>query len=413
MFRAFTQIAGASMIAQLLTILVMPLITRLQSPDSLGKYQLFATIALVVTPLVTGSLDLAIKNSSSNYQAASNLKVAMQYSLLVSLILLLLYPIFFLVLSGTELDWFIAYLPLLYIFVYLSANFQYAMAHYNSKKNYGTLSTYTLTKSIALNSLKVTFSIFLKSGNGLILALVLTEFLQLVRVLRLNYSNAYRTLSVINWEIFTRRLAKNRVYPTYVSTSSFVSILMNWYPVLLTGAFYGSYYAGLLGLAFMVVNTPVYPMISALQSVCFGELAREKTEKKLLAVYGKSMFLGAIPAVFGLILLGFYGEKLFGLIFGNEWNVAGDLAFISFVPVSMALIFSPIYDTLNHLFSFQKIFLILKSMFLLVGGTVTTSLAYYAYDFKYFLMSFSIAMSFMHLVLFLLAVYLARIKMRS
>ena len=407
MFKPLLQLASANILAQIISFSVMPIVTRLHTPDSLGKYQFFITLALVLTPFVSGSFAIAIESSPSNYRALINLKLAMQFSLVIILILSVVSPFLMLIIAQSKIDWFTFYLPLLIIFMYLSANFQFAMAFLTNSSNYGSQSTYTITKSGISNILKLFFSLLSKTGFSLVWALLITEIFQIMRVLRVNYKSMFKFLTNFNWYAFKRSLIALKVYPTYVTMGTVLSILMNWFPILITGILYGPKYAGLLGLAFMVVNTPIYPFISALQNICFGELARERTSEKLISVYKKTIVLSLLPSIFGLIILNYYGEELFSIIFGEKWRIAGKYAFICFIPISFSFILSPVYNTLNHFFSFQKIFFWINFISLLIGGTATSYIGYNSFEFSWFLIAFAITMSVSHLALFLISVSLA------
>lgn len=407
MIKPLAQLVSASLLAQVISLGIMPIITRLHTPESLGKYQYFTTLALVIAPVISGSLALAIKSSSSSYRALVNLKLAMQFSFIFLIGLLLIFPIIVFFLLESTMSWFVYYLPLLFVFVYLSSNFQFAMAFLTNNRRYGNQSTYTITKSAISSVLKLAFSLLSKSGFSLVWALVITEGLQLVRILRVNYKVVFKFFIKFKWRVFKRSLVKVRIYPTYVTMATVLGILMNWFPILITGFFYGPEYAGLLGLAFMVVNTPIYPFISALQNICFGELARERTFNKFVSVYKKSILIALVPSVAGLFVLGMYGEWLFVIIFGEQWQAAGAYAFVCFIPMSLSFIFSPVYSTLNHFFSFQKIFFWINVFSLLVGVSVTSYIAYKELSFEWFIIAFAATMTVSHLILFFISVLLA------
>lgn len=405
LFKPLIQLASASMFAQIISFSVMPFITRIHTPDSLGKYQFFVTSALVLVPFISGSFTYAIKNSQSNYRALINLKLAIQFSFMCLILLFFCLPILILLLRG-RVDWFIPYLPLLFIFVYLSVNFQFAIALLTNNRNYTTQSTYTVSKSIISNLLKLIFSFFSKSGFSLVLALIVTELFQVLRIMSVNYRGIFKFLIKFKWYRFKCELLNNRVYPTYVTMTSVLGILMNWFPILITGILYGPKYAGLLGLAFMVVNTPIYPFITALQNVCFGELGQDRTKHRMIRVYMKSMIISLIPSICGVYVLAIYGERLFIFIFGEGWGIAGKYAFICFIPIALSFILSPIYNTLNHFFSFQKVFFWINLLFLLIGFSTTFYIGYESYGFELFLLAFALTMIASHLVLFFASVFL-------
>lgn len=400
MFKPLIQLVGANLLAQIISFSIMPIITRLHTPDSLGKYQFFITLALVLTPFISGSFAIAIESSTSKHRALVNLKLGMQFSFIVVIALIIISPIIMFLLSTSQIDWFTFYLPLLVIFMYLSANFQFAMGFMTNSKNYSNQSTYTITKSGVSNILKLCFSMISKTGFSLVFALVVTELFQVYRVVRVNYKGIKSFLIRFKWKVFKHNFFEVKIYPTYVTMATVLSILMNWFPILITGIFYGPKYAGLLGLAFMVVNTPVYPFISALQNVCFGELSRSRTASKLKSIYKKSMLIALIPCILGLGILYIFGKDLFSVIFGNEWRSAGEYAFVCFIPISLSFIFSPVYNTLNHFFSFQKLFFWINGLSLLIGGSVTSYIGYNSYSFNLFLYAFASTMSISHLILF-------------
>lgn len=414
LLKYLAQLAGASVIAQIISFSIMPIITRLHTPTSLGEYQLFTTIALVLGPFTTGSIHLAIQSSNSKYSALITLKLGVQYSLLIFILLLALLPLEILILQIVNLSWFAYYLPLLLIYLLLAANFQFAMAYLTNSRDYAKQSTYSITRSGISNFLKLVLSRYFSATSfSLILPLILTEIMQLVRVVGRDYKKLFKFVFNFSLFNFKRKLNERKAYPTYVSLTSSISIVRNWFPILVTSSLYSPKYTGLLGLTFMVINTPVYPFISALQTVCFGELAQDNSLKKMLSVYKKSFLLAIIPAISGLVTLSLFGEKLFSIIFGKEWITSGSYAAICFFPIALSILLSPIYTTMNHFFSFQKLFFWINLLFLAIGLTVTTFIGLNNLPFTYFLIAFSITMSINHLALFAISILLSckRVKL--
>lgn len=381
----------------------MPAITRMHDPKSLGEYQLFTTLSLVLLPFVTGSLNLAIKSSHDAIKSKENLRLGIQYSLIIFILLNLLLPLEVFILRAINLDWFISYLPLLFIFLLLSSNYQFAMAYLTNSRQYSQQSKYTILKSGGSNFLKLVLSKVHATSLSLIIPLVLMEFILLFK---LKKNKSLNILNNSNYFQFTESIKKQKIYPSYVSLTTVISILRNWFPILITGSLYGPKYTGLLGLTFMVVNTPIYPFISALTNVCFGELAQDRTPNKMIDTYKKSMIIASIPSFLGLILLNLLGERIFETVFGSEWKQAGLYAAICFIPIALSSVLSPVYDTLNHFLSFQKIFFLVNLVSLIIGLFVTIWIGKNNLPFTYFLVAFSTTMSLNHIILFLISLVL-------
>lgn len=412
MYKPLLQLASASLLAQIISFSVMPIITRLHSPESLGQYQFFTTVALVLTPFVTGSFQFAIKSSKTRHRALVNLKLAMQFSFLFFCLLFLVSLLSIPFLLKSSLSWFALYSPLVVFFVLISANFQFAMSYLTNERSYSGQAKYSVTKSVISNSLKLAFSYFSKSAFSLVLAVVLTEVFQVARLIRHSYRSLLGSLLNFNLKFLKRGVYKERRYPTYVTFTSVLAILMNWYPILITGFFYGPEYAGFLGLAFMVVNTPVYPFIGALKNVCFGELARDFSPNKCVSVYRKSFAVAIFPCVLGITVLGFYGGDVFSFVFSKEWEVSGFYAFVCFFPISLSFLLSPIYSTLNHFLGFQKVFFVINLSVLMAGVIATSYVGYIGGDFTWFLVCFAATMSINHLLLFAFSLYFTSAKLK-
>lgn len=400
LLKNITKLTGANLLGQLISILVMPIITRLHNPASLGEYQFFTTIALLLAPFISGSFGMAIINSSSKEIAINNLKVGIRYSVYTTLFFLTITPILIYFLNNSKLDWFSYYLPLLVLFVFFSVNFQFIISYLNNEKKYEVITKMTFEKSVVSNFLKVFFSIINKTAISLTIALIVTEIFQIYKFIKKN--NIKKIISMSN-NCFLKELKRNKNYPIHYTGYSVVSILMNWFPVLITGYYYGAHYAGILGLSLMVVNTPIYPIISTLQNICFGELSRVDSVADYLIVYKKIFFIALVPAVAGIVFLFLYGETIFGLFFGKIWSEAGLYAAISYIPISICLIFSPIYSHLCLKMRIQNIFLgvnILIFIFSLISFMI---ISFSDLGFIYFVISCALFMALNHTILFVIS----------
>lgn len=381
----------------------MPIITRLHTPHTLGEFQFFTTVALLLAPLMSGSFAIAIKSSKNRYQSYLYLKAGIFYTVFFLFILIAISPIILILINESGVSWFSEYYFLLIFFVFLSCNFQFAISIMINLKKYKEQSVLEVKKSIVFNSLKLMLSYYSKTAFSLVYALVISEFIQLLLVLRKNIFLLKRIILLSKKINLKKEFNILRKYPTYVTFSNIISIFFNWFPILIAGYFYGSYNIGLLSLAFTVVNTPIYPFITILQSICFGELSRGGINKKSIKIYKKIFIIALIPSVFGLIVLHSFGEVLFSFVFGDVWYKAGSYAFYCFIPVSISMIFLPFYSTLNQILGLQKTFFKVQVGLLILMIGVFFILLYNNLNFDFFIIFYSSSMVIVHILLFLIS----------
>ena len=403
MIKNLFQLISSGAAAQAISLIIMPIITRLHSPESLGQYQFFTTLALVIAPFFSGGFAFAIKSSSSLHVALTTLKTAVYFSIIFLLSLILISPIIILILKINNLSWFIPYLIFLLIQLFVSVNLQFGLAFLNFNRQYSLLSKLAITKSISQNSLKLGFSLMNPHSLSLILPLIIADLIQALRLVK---PSNLKFILRFKYKKFKKDLLRLRVFPTFVAPTSSISIILNWFPILVTASLYGDYYAGMLGLVFMSLNTPTYPIIDSLKTLCYGEFKNPNNLKQIINIYSKSMLIAAIPSLLGIVILYFYAEPLFGFVFGKKWEPAGLYALICFIPISLSFMLSPVYSTLSHFYSFQQVFLWINLFCLILASIITTYIAFKAYDFWYFLISFSVIISINHIVQFIAAVLL-------
>src|SRR5699024_604317 len=80
---SFSILASGSVIAQLITMLVSPIITRLYSPEDMGNYTLIVTAVSIFGPVISLKYDMAILLVESEKE----LKAILRASGLISIIL--------------------------------------------------------------------------------------------------------------------------------------------------------------------------------------------------------------------------------------------------------------------------------------------------------------------------------------
>lgn len=311
-------------IAQGLSILISPILSRIYTPEEFGVFALYASIVGIIGVIATGRYELSIVISKSDEEANSLVKLSLKIALFISgalmVLALFLADYFATLLKTPEIKNWLYIVP---VSVFLLAFYNTFNLLFTRFKAFNKISNAGIIQSTTTNGLNLGLGVFNNGALGLILGQIIG---QLASVVYLFKSNGY-SLSTI-------RKSKMRVgkkyahFPLKNGLSGFLNILANQLPVLLISSLFGAAIIGFYSLVLKVLNLPMSLIGKSFSQVYYQKIAEihkneddgefrfvRNTTLKLLA-------LGAIPS----IILFLFGEELFSFVYGDEWAFSGQIA---------------------------------------------------------------------------------------
>ncbi len=343
------QVGGGAVVGQLITLLAIPLLTRLYTPEEFGTLAVYASIVFIAFSVAALRYEIAIPLPGKSAVAAGLVVASLICVAAVGAALAVV--VYF---GGDEIVEILnapglrAYLWLVPVGV-AGGGFYRVLNHWAiRKKAFKAIARTKISQNVSMVFTQVGLGVAgagpvglivgdvigRAGGSGTLLALVLRQDTRLFRALKLRRIAAA-----------ARRYVR---FPLYSSGSALFNSAGLQVPALLVAAVYGVQAAGFFSLSQRVVSTPSWLVSQAVNQVYFGEaaeMARERPEhlyRLYLQLSKYLMLLGAVIAV-GLATL---SPLLFPIVFGGEWTEAGvyaqflALAFLGqFVvaPVSLTL----------------------------------------------------------------------------
>lgn len=318
-------LTSGTVIAQLISYAVTPLITRLFTPEDFGEIGVFMRVVAFLTALGTARYELTLPLPKSDHHAFQLFRLSLKisfYTVFVSLFFGLLYWLF----TGVENS------TLVFILFVTVATF------FMIFKNIGT-NWAVRTKAFKL----ISYSSVLTSvtSNGLKL---LTGFLGF-GVIGLIISTVVGTIAGVSFYLID--FFKNKSTPKYSKSRAKMYVLSQRYKEFpkvnlphtlidsvreLLIAFFLTYYLstslfGSYDLSFKMLKIPLLLIGSSIGQVLYQraseKYARNESIYLLLEkTVGLLFLISIIP--FGVVF--FWGESLFVFVFGEEWKLAGQIA---------------------------------------------------------------------------------------
>lgn len=342
-------------IAQAIPILMMPILTRLWSPEEFGVFATYMALVAILGVIATGRLDMALMLPKKNEDALRIMLVSLMMSLIF---VLLLYPIIFavdelkFVLGVFIHDWH--YLVPLGVLLY--GFYALMIAWHNRNKNYGLMSQSRVIQSSSISFSQMVVGLLVKFNLGLIVSDLLGRLISIILIIK---SSGLLNLKIQFHMVKKFALLKRyKKFPLLEAPASLVNVSAHQLPFIVLPLIFSPVVAGLYFLVFRVLMMPASLVGTAVLEV-FKNRAQEDFKKtgscrRIFIKTGLILFLmGLIPAM-TLIL---FAPSLFTFVFGEEWREAGGYAQI-LAPLALAQFVSA---PLSYVLVFrEKLFLDLK-----------------------------------------------------
>jgi O-antigen/teichoic acid export membrane protein len=373
------KLVGGTAIAQALSILASPIITRMYGPEAFGLSALFASLTGIIAVVASLRYEMAIMLPEKNRDAANlmalSLILASAMSCMTALVFGFCGDAVASLLKVSELE---SYLWMVPISVFLSGLF-FVLNYWKSRtKNFGNISIAKVAASVATTGtqLGAGFAGY-PTGGSLIGAGLLGSTVSIVvlgRKILQDDGKIFR--ESINSKEILLALKRYKNFPLLDSWAALLNTVSWQLPIFLLSSFFSSTVVGYYSLGLMVLQMPMSLIGSAIGQVFFQEAAEAKilSKEKLTKIVESTFFYLCIIGLFPILLLSLTGNEIFIIIFGLKWAEAGIFAQILAIWIFFWFIYSPtstlfsIFEVQGNYLIFNVILIITRSLALYIGG---------------------------------------------
>jgi lipopolysaccharide exporter len=376
--RNVATLMSGTAVAQAVTVLSAPLITRLYDPTAFGHYGLVLAIAAPVAIIASLRYELAIVLPARDDEAADLLALSLGLALIVPLLVA-----FGLVAFGDHVARAVgddSIRPLLWwvpIIVALTGVFQSASYWYIRRERFNHLAVTTTGKAVATFGVQAAAGV----GGGAAMGLVGGHVVGLaagvvalwVRIVCRDRSQIMGQIRVSSIIAAARTHAR---FPAYSAPQALVNALSRNAPLLVLGSFFGPALVGHYLLAHRVLKMPITLLGNAFRQVFYPRAVAVARDRALGTLVSRvTLALGIAVFVPGVVL-SLWAPAAFAFAFGEAWEQAGVYAQALGVWLMSGLVAAPSVVAVNVL-SLQRthavietVSLVARVAALVVGGMI-------------------------------------------
>jgi O-antigen/teichoic acid export membrane protein len=369
-------VSGSVVIGQAISILVGPINSRLYKPGDYGTLSIFGALFGVIGVIGTMQYEMAFGTIEDDSEAF--------HLLVLCLLLTGTWAALFMVLSlaagntlvhlfskdDAQFARFLWYLPLGIAFYSLSSTFsRWAMR----KRAFPELSASQITSSLSAAACTVSLG-FLHAGfAGLVAGNLVYSLYQILKLSSLalpEYRAQIKGFTLDGLKAVARRHYR---YPLYTTWSVLLNSLSIYTPIFLISKAFGNSATGHFSMSHRILFLPTLLISGAITPVFYSRAKQAQKEGKLA-----NLTLRLIASISGVnaffpVFMGLFGEQVFMLVFGSQWQRAGQysaalapLIFFSFLVYPLEAL-PLIFERQRTNFQFQVVQFAVRAGSLLLG----------------------------------------------
>jgi O-antigen/teichoic acid export membrane protein len=390
---------SGTVIAQVIPILISPVIARLYTTEEYGVYSVFFSLLMIFAILANGRYELAIvlpeKDEDAINLAATGLFIAVCLSGFLLIPVLLFNHQIAILLKNQDIAGWLFFIPVMVLLIGIFNVLNY----YNSRlKNYKFIAVANVYKSVSLSAVQLILGIFKAGVTGLVTGQIVSQFSGNFKLFRETIKNKKLIESVSKAKM--KYVAKRYIdFPKYNIWSGLTSQLSLNLINLFIIAIYSESVVGCYAFANRVLGLPTLLIGTSIGQVFLQEASVEKQKsgnaRKVFNSTLLKLSLIAIPA--GVIAYPLI-HYLWIPIFSKQWLQAGVYAQILLPLIVIRFITNPLISILS-VYEKQYISLLWQIGNIIIIAGLSWSISVFNLEMEVFLCWLSYILTAYYLIL--------------
>lgn len=328
LLRSASILISGTVIAQMISILLQPLLRRFFSPESFGVFSVYLSLTGIVVVISSLRYDDAIVLPKNDKESANVLGLSLIISIIINSLLFIA-----VILSGEKIKTFLnlpASFPVtVLIIIPLSAilynTYQCLNYWLVRKQKFYSVSLNKLLRRSSEGVAQVSFA-FAGKSSGLIYSDIIGQTVNVITVIFQTLKNGlnFKAISLNRMKYVSRKYSdfpRFNLIPAFMSTCSFML------PPIFINKFFSSESAGYFDLAKLLLSLPLALVATSFSSVLLQRITEKFNRRESFLSDLKPVILIVILiSLIEIVVILFFGEYLFKLLFGNTWTFSGTIS---------------------------------------------------------------------------------------
>jgi O-antigen/teichoic acid export membrane protein len=320
--KSLVVLLSGTVIAQLLNVALIPVLSRIYSPEEMGVLNFYLQIVAFITVIATLRMELAMPLEKEESDRYILLRYASKYAIVFSIVSLLAVPV---LLWQNDFSFTLVWVAIcIPIGVLLHALFNVGMYWSLSQDAFKKISYARLTRSAATNGFKLVFGALSFGAIGLILSVVLGMF----AAVAVYFKDVFRVVKSVKFSKGSDRekqlIHKHRDFRLFNLPHTLVDLTRDLVLASMIIAVCSAHDYGSFSQAYIVLRLPLMFVGEAIGQALFTKLTKLKADQQRILPFVSKLFGGLVlAAILPFSIVTLYGIEIFEFVLGAEWHDAG------------------------------------------------------------------------------------------
>ncbi len=379
---------SANVVAQVIGIIIYPVLTRLYSPDDFGLLNLFLSIGGVLVILANSEIHFSVVLPKDEKRAVACFHNGLSTLVGVSLLCIAFIPFSKPIANLFNAPQLANWIFLLPVFVFSQAIWTLINYWYTRNKQYRDIGIYQLMQSGLSAGAKCGLGFLGFLSGGMIVSMVFAPLASVLISIKATFAKHMKALLKVDKDE-CRIAAREYVnFPKYDMPRAVINNFSCNLPFFLLTPYFGLAEMGFLGMAFTLAIRPINVVANSFNQVLFQKTAESVHNKiNVSHLFNRFVSFTLMAVVPTFAILYFVLPSLTEWLLGDGWSVAGSyirimLPWVAMNSIASSINFIPdVFKRQRGLLVFETAYFIVRAISLLIGiylNSFITAIALYS-----------------------------------
>ena len=320
-----SKLLSANIIAQVIGLLIYPILTRLYSPEDFGLFSLFISIGGVLVLLAGLDWFNAIVLPKTDEEARPIVHISLIAILALTVVLFASIPFAPSIAAIFKAPQLASYYWMMPLYVCLMSVWNVLNYWYIRRKAYGRISGYQISQSLFSAGYKAGFGWIGVLQGGLIYSSILSPLCSLIISISLSAKKHLRMLCTWNWSACREAAKRYSNFPKFSLPHSLVNNIAGQLPVLLLTPFFSVREIGFWSMAILLAYMPISTITRAIYQVFYQKVTElVNARQPILHLFRRFTNWTLVVSCVFFAGLWFVLPALTQWLLGAEWRIVGE-----------------------------------------------------------------------------------------
>lgn len=387
-------LASGSLIAQLITVIASPFLTRLFTSDEIGVYTYVLSVATIFMSVINGRYDMSIVTEEKEERIYPLIKLSVVICFLASTVITVGYLIYIAWYSKDYINYLYT-AGFMFILLLTSGILNVLTAYNNRKKEYKIMTTVYVIRTSCQNIGAVLMGLFNLGLLGLLLPYTVGQLMGINRQAK-SLKPHIKEINRVKVSEMMEVLKLHYKQPLYSAPAIFANSFSYSSITLFIGLLFGMSSVGYYFISVRLLGLPLSIVSGNVSRVFFEEASREYNEtNQFYNSFRKTVLHQIVLAIPMVICMMFFAPMVCSFVFGEEWEIAGKYIMILAPMFGIKFIVSTVSPGMI-IANKQSLELVLQIMFIVASIVcfVVSKVAHFSIEYYLVCISFLFSITY-------------------